>query len=132
MYKIPKDGDIVLAIRNVMVKFSVVRSQHELKRLVDQELSRGDEQFRVSGSRVRRLALLSGVTKVEVHTRGDGPKTKKVGTNCPVCGAALKKSKNKTVEGKTVTLGYFCPNCSYSTGKDKRYPSRYIFSRRRK
>jgi hypothetical protein len=130
MYKIPKDGEVVLAIRNVLVRYRSVDSQTRLKELVENELNQGDEEFRVSGPRIRKLAIISGIANVEVHTKGNGSKWD--GANCPVCGSKLKESKNMTVYGDTVTLGYQCPTCTYCTGKDRRTPSRYVFTRRSK
>ena len=98
--------------------------------LVEHELNQGDEKYHVSGPRIRKLAIISGIANVEVHTRGNGKKWK--GTKCPVCGSKLKESKNMTVYGDTVTLGYVCPRCTYCTGRERRMPSRYIFTRRRR
>ena len=130
MYKIPKDGDVIIAIRNVLARFRVIDSQRRFKELVEQELEQGDVVYHVSGTRLRRLALISGIANIEVHTRGDGGEM--VGTTCPVCDTELKESRNMTVYGDTITLSYVCPNCAYWTGKDRREPSRYVFSRRRR
>lgn len=130
MYKIPRNGDIVLAIRNVLVRYRTVESQRRLKELVEDELNEGDEKYRVSGPRIRKLAIISGMANVEVHTRGNGKKWS--GSSCPVCGSELKESKNMTVYGDTVTLGYVCARCTYCAGKDRRAPSRYIFTMKRR
>jgi hypothetical protein len=130
MYRIPKDGDVVIAIRNVLARYRTVESQRRLKELVENELNQGDGEFRASGPRIRKLAIISGIADVEVHTRGIGKKWE--GTTCPVCGSRLNESRNMTVYGDTVTIGYQCPRCTYCSGKDRRAPSRYVFSRRRK
>jgi hypothetical protein len=130
MYKIPKDGDVILAIRNVLARYRVVDSQRKLKELVEHELNQGRDEFHASGPRIRRLAIVSGISHVEVHTRGDGKEM--LGSSCPVCGSKLKESKNMTVYGDTITLGHVCPRCTFWTGKEPREPSRYIFTRRRK
>ncbi len=130
MYKIPKDGKVILAIRNVLARYRNINSQRRFKELVERELNQGKEEYRVGGTRIRKLAIVSGIAHIEVHTRGNGGK--KTGSTCPVCGAKLKQSKNMTVYGETVTLGYVCPTCTYSTGRDQRQPSRYEFSRRRR
>jgi len=130
VYKIPKDGGVILAIRNVLARYRNVNSQRKFKELVEHELNQGKEVYHVSGERIRRLAIASGIAHIEVHTRGDGAKTGS--TTCPVCGTELKKSENMTVYGDTVTLGYVCPSCTYCTGRDRREPARYIFSRKRR
>jgi hypothetical protein len=130
MYRIPKDGDVILAIRNVLARFRVVDSQRKLKELVEHELNQGKEELRASGPRIRKLAIVSGIAHVEVHTRGNGEK--RSSSTCPVCDTKLKESKNMTVYGDTITLGYVCPRCTYWTGKEPRIPARYVFSRKRK
>ncbi len=54
----------------------------------------------------------------------------KAQVKCPVCGARLRKVRNMTVFGGTVTLGYRCDRCRYWTGLRKRVPTRYIFTRK--
>jgi len=131
VYSIPKDGDIVLAIRNVLARFKVVRSQRELRERIEQELNFGGGEYHVSESRARRLAVVSGVARLKVHTKRDGqPGTLE---SCPVCGEKLKAARNKTIFGKTVTMGYSCVKCSYWTDKGSiRTPSRYEFHLRRR
>lgn len=131
MYSIPKDGDIVLAIRNVMARYRAIRSQRELRERVEQELNFGGGTFHVSAERARRLAIISGVAKLKVWTRATGRK----GTikECPVCGETLITSRNMTIFGKPVTTGYKCKKCSYWTEMDNiRLPSRYEFHLRKR
>ncbi len=129
MYKIPKDDKVVLAIRDVLAKYKVVNSQRKLKELVERELNQGGENFHVGERRVRLLAIHTGIAQVEVH--GREMETRAPLTSCPVCGSELKKSKNMTVFGGTVTIGYKCDTCSYWTGVKRRVPVRYDFSIKR-
>jgi hypothetical protein len=131
MYSIPKDGDIVLAIRNVLARYKVIRSQRELRERVERELNFGGGNFHAGGTRIRMLAVISGVATLKVHTKTDG----KAGRmdSCPVCRGELKASRNMTVYGKTVTVGYRCAKCEYWTGADDiRRPSRYEFRLRKR
>lgn len=131
MYRIPKDGDIVLAIRNVMARFKHVHSQHELRERVEAELNFGNDNYRVGEGRLRKLAIISGVAEINVHTRATGRDV--TISRCPVCASKLLSTRNMTVYGKTVTLGYRCPECDYWTEKGNlRMPSRYEFSLRRR
>lgn len=131
MYRIPKDGDVILAIRNVLARYKVIHSQRELKRKVEIELNFGNDDYRVSEVRIRKLSIISGVAEVKVHTRATGHDISI--SKCPVCSAKLISSRNMTVYGKTVTLGYRCPECDYWTEKGNlRMPSRYEFSVRRR
>ncbi len=131
MYSIPKDGDIVLAIRNVLARYKAVRSQRELRELIEQELNFGGGDFRVSDARARKLAVISGVARLKVHTKSTGkPGTIKV---CPVCGEDLNASRNMTVYGDRITTGYRCLKCEYWTESNNlRQPSRYEFILRRR
>ncbi|MBA3045362.1 MAG: hypothetical protein KKH41_07635 [Candidatus Thermoplasmatota archaeon] len=130
MYKVPKDGDVVLAIRNVLARYKVIHSQRELRERVEQELNFGGDDYRVSGSRVRKLTVISGVAKLKVSTKSTGKPARVNG--CPVCGHEMKPSRNMTVYGKTITTDYRCSKCEYWTeANDHRLPSRYEFSIRR-
>jgi len=131
MYKIPKDGDIVLAIRNVLARYKVIRSQRELREKLEQELNFGGGTFHVSGERARRLAVISGIAKLKVRTRTTGKKGHI--DNCPVCGEGLRASRNMTIFGKPITTGYRCTKCDYWTEMDNiRLPSRYEFHLRKR
>ena len=123
MYSIPKDGDVVLAIRNVLARYKTIHSLRELKERVEQELNFGTGNNRVGEDRIRRLAIISGMAIVKVHTKSTGQDISI--SKCPVCASNLKASRNMTVYGKTVTIGYKCPECNYWTEKgDLRVPSR--------
>ncbi len=131
MYKVPKDGEVVLAIRNVLARYKNIHSQRELKERVENELNFGNDNYRVGEVRIRRLAIISGMADIKVHTKATGHDI--AISNCPVCATKLKASRNMTVYGKTVTLGYKCPECDYWTEKGNlRLPSRYEFSVKRR
>jgi hypothetical protein len=131
MYKVPKDGDIVLAIRNVLARYKLIRSQRELREKVEQELNFGGGTFHVSGNRARRLAVISGVARLKVFTRTTGKQG--VIDSCPVCGEDLKASRNMTIFGKPITTGYKCKKCAYWTEMNNiRLPSRYEFYMRKR
>lgn len=131
MYKVPKDGDIVLAISNVLARYKVIRSQRELRQKLEQELNFGGGSFHVSGIRARRLAVISGIAKLKVFTRATGKKG--VIDNCPVCGEDLKASRNMTLFGNPITTGYRCSKCDYWTEMNNiRLPSRYEFYMRKR
>jgi uncharacterized protein with PIN domain len=74
------------------------------------------------------LALESGLVELEVRCK-EVPGLRSL-FRCPVCGHRLKRVKNMTVFGGSVTVGYRCPNCPYWTGMRRRVPTRYIFTRR--
>ena len=131
MYNIPKDGDVVLAIRNVLARYKTVHSLREFKERIEQELNFGTGNYRVGEDRIRRLAIISGMADIKVHTKSTGQDISI--SKCPVCASSLKASRNMTVYGKTVTVGYKCPECNYWTEKGNlRMPSRYEFTARRR
>jgi C4-type Zn-finger protein len=134
MYKIPSDKQVIEALRAIFKNRRMVGSQHSLKKLVDKELlelSKSEEgkkvTYKVSQPRLRRLTIRSGVANIEIHGRESVTRTS-LG-KCPVCGSRLKRVKNLTVFGGTVTLGYQCKTCKYWTGLKQRVPTRYVFAR---
>ena len=126
-YRIPKDDQVLAALRRATAVKPTVDSQRKLKRLVDKEL-RGDEMFRVGEERVRHLAIDSKLFELRILTRETD--RKKSITNCPVCSSRLRRLRNMTVFGGTVTLGYKCGTCGYWTGLRRRVPVRYVFTRK--
>lgn len=130
MRKIPKNDQVILAVRNVLARYKVVNSQKKLKELVEKELNSGGENYRVGERRLRMLAIHSGMAHIDVYGKEIEEKAHRKA--CPVCGSRLKYSKNKTVFGGTVTLGYTCPKCTYWTGIKNRVPVRYVFSIKRR
>jgi hypothetical protein len=126
-YRIPKKEQILEALKSIFVRRRAVNSQRELKRLVEKEL-RSKHKFKVGERRLRQIALDSGLVDVEIHTR-ESPEKRHL-TKCPVCDTKLKKVRNLTVFGGTVTLGFKCSKCSYWSGLKRRIPMRYDFTRR--
>jgi len=129
-YHIPSDDKIKAALENVLKKFRTVQSQHKLTKLVKRELNTKKENFGVSGSRLRNIAINSDFVKLEIHSREGDPK--KLMTKCPVCRSTLKRVKNLTIWGGEVTIELSCPTCGYWTGKKKRIPTRYVFHLKKK
>ncbi|MFQ6060849.1 MAG: hypothetical protein ACE5KV_06105 [Thermoplasmata archaeon] len=126
-YRIPKREQILDALGNIFLRKRIVNSQRELKRLVEKELL-SDEKYKVGERRLRYLALESGLVNLEIHCRESIEKRHL--SRCPVCDSRLKKVRNLTVFGGTVTLGFKCPNCAYWSGLRRRVPMRYVFTRR--
>jgi len=126
-YRIPKVEVVRDAISRVLAGRHQVTSQRQLKRLVEREV-RGDEHYRVGARRLRLAAIDSGLVDLEIHTRETLERRSQV--KCPVCTSRLRKVRNMTVFGGTVTLGYNCDRCHYWTGLRKRVPTRYIFTRK--
>ncbi len=127
-YHVPRDEQILAALRKVMQKYPTVTSQHRLKGLVEKELHSKKKRYLVSEPRLRLLALQSGVARIEIHSREGDPE--KLMHRCPVCCAPLDRVKNLTLYGGEVTLEFKCPSCGYWTGKKKKIPTLYVFHRK--
>ncbi len=125
-YKVPRDKEVIQAIKNVMNTLGVVNSQTKLKELVERDLKETDRDYSVSPRRLRLLALGSDLVRVEIHCRESD--TKKSANRCPVCDHKLKLVKNKTVFNGIVTIGTECTHCPYWTGIKRRIPTRYVFT----
>lgn len=104
-----------------------VASQRKLKALVERDL-KGEEVFRVGEPRLRKIAIDSGLVDLEIHCRDTEEMRSLI--RCPVCEERLRRVRNMTVFGGTVTLGYRCERCRYWTGLKRRIPTRYVFTRR--
>jgi len=126
-YRIPSDDRVRGSLVRVFSTRQMVDSQRRLKQLVERDL-KGDERFRVGEPRLRLLAIESGLVDLEIRCRDTTEMRSLV--RCPVCGERLKKVRNMTVFGGTVTLGYRCGRCKYWTGLRRRVPTRYVFTRR--
>ncbi|TLZ57877.1 MAG: hypothetical protein E6K12_06900 [Methanobacteriota archaeon] len=126
-YRIPNDVRVRDSLVRVFSTRPVVESQRRLKALVEKDL-KGEEKYRVGEPRLRVLAIESGLVDLEIHCRDTTEMRSLV--RCPVCGNRLKKVRNMTVFGGTVTLGYRCERCKYWTGLKRRVPTRYVFTRR--
>ncbi len=129
-YKVPTDDDVVEAIQKAMTGSHIVRSQTELRALVQSELKAKDPAFSITNERLRRIALDKVGLQIEMQSREleDGPAL----ARCPVCKSPLKATKNDTIYGGTVTLGFKCTKCPYWTGIKRRVPTRYTFYLRKK
>lgn len=126
-YRIPSNERVKESLARVFATRHEVDSQHKLKLLVEKDL-KGEERFRVGEVRLRQIAIESGMVDLEIHTRET--EQRKSLYKCPVCGERLKRVRNMTVYGGTVTLGYKCVRCKYWTGLRRRVPIRYVFTRR--
>jgi hypothetical protein len=126
-YRIPNDARVRESLNRIFSTRPMVESQRRLKALVEKDL-KGEEKYRVGEPRLRVLAIESGLVSLEIRCR-DTPEMRSL-VKCPVCGERLKKVRNMTVYGGTVTLGYRCERCKYWTGLKRRVPTRYVFTRR--
>lgn len=124
-YRIPPKEVLAGAIKAVMEQHQMVNSQRKLTDLVLKELKKIDPEYTATEDRIRRVAIESGAAKLEIHARESDEKTRQ--TPCPVCGAKMRRIRNETIFGGTVTLGYRCTRCPYWTGMKRRMPVRYIF-----
>jgi Zn finger protein HypA/HybF involved in hydrogenase expression len=124
-YRIPSSEILAEAIKAVLKRHPMVGSQRKLTSLVLKELKTIDEEFTAGEERIRRVAIDSEVAKIEIHCREGEEKSKY--TKCPVCGSKMRRIRNETIFGGTVTLGYKCLKCPYWTGLKRRMPIRYVF-----
>lgn len=127
-WRLPENERVVEAIRRALESRRTMASQRELRERVLRELRKEDPKLTVSGPRIRRLALTSGLARVEIAWR----ETERRGAlfKCPVCGSVLRPMRNETVFGGTVTLGFRCPVCPFRSGIRRMEPMRYVFLKR--
>jgi len=124
-YRKPSDTEIVDAIKDALRRHGVINSQRKMTELVLKELHRHDPDYSVSEVRVRKLAIKNKLARVSIRYRGTGEKT--AAGECPVCNGRMKRLRNLTVYGGTVTRGYKCGACGYWTGLKHQVAGQYIF-----
>jgi len=124
-YRIPPAELLADTIRAVLDRHPMVGSQRRLTALVLRELRKEDPGYTASEERIRRVTIDHGLAKLEIHAREAEEKSRY--SRCPVCGSKMKRVRNETIFGGTVTLGYKCMRCPYWTGLRKRIPIRYVF-----
>ncbi|MFO7792159.1 MAG: hypothetical protein R6W73_04145 [Candidatus Saliniplasma sp.] len=125
-YSIPDDDEIRDALENVMKRTKGINSLNKLRNLVIKELQIKNPDYTVSRPRVRKIAVRSPLINTKIEARRADKKGEFKG-RCPVCGGKLDMTKNETIYGGTVTLGYECTECPYWTTMKKRVPTRYRF-----
>lgn len=122
--KIPNSELVKRVIRQVLKEEGIVRSQERLGELVEGELQRIDDEFQISGQRVRRIALEIPQAEISIETRkSEGERPEK----CPVCGEQLTPLYAKNLEGEKTQVGFKCENCGYSGDVEAFTPMRYEF-----
>lgn len=124
-YRIPPEEVLDQVIKEVLEENQVVNSQGKMAEKVVHQLTVLDPDYKVTGERVRKEAILNDLAKVEIHARESDVRSR--AGPCPVCSSKMKKIKNRTIFDGTVTSGYKCTRCSYWTGVKRRIPTRYLF-----
>lgn len=130
-YSIPSDEEIVDALENILSRMKGIDSLKKLRRLVIKELRMKDNDLTVGSERLRKLAVTAPFVKTEIETTQAQGKQDLKG-RCPVCGGELEMTKNETIFGGEVTLGYVCSRCPYWTTLKRRIPTRYRFEYKKK
>lgn len=128
-YKIPRENDVADALLIVMHKNPQVRSQRELTGLVKKQLTLHDDEYRISGERIRRIGLNKGIIRVSIdYNRIDSGVLPDI---CPVCRNPMISVKNRTLDGGVIEVRRKCDLCKFTTGPDPAVPGRYHFTKRR-
>lgn len=126
-YEILGDEELEGLLRKVFRDNPLLRSQAALSRALSAELDGRDA--RVSGNRLRRMALESGLAKLEIiYRRSDRGMEQGC---CPVCAAGLEELENSTLEGGSVVIARVCRNCEFKSGVRSQEPGRYVFHARK-
>lgn len=126
-YRIPPDDVVAKALDDCLVRTPRLRSQRELCDIVRNELAFTDQEYRISGDRIRRIGIERGIIDIEISYAASD---RAVGNECPVCGNALSSVRNRTLDGGTVELSRSCRLCGYVASGNETRPARYGISRR--
>lgn len=123
------ERSVIDAIREVMKTRQRIDSQKELATLVLEALRKTDPEARVSAGRIRRIAVTSGVVKLEIEYRESDRRA--LPDICPVCGNGMTSIINNTLDGEKVEIKRNCTVCPYTMGRNVSVPGRYVFVRTR-
>ena len=129
-YSIPSDERLSEAIFIVMYRNQQVRSQSEMTGLVLKEINKDGSDYRVSGERIRRLAVNRGLTHVSIDY--NDAEDKDLPETCPVCRNPLVGINNTTLDGRETQVLRKCLVCTYSVGTKMRMPGKYTFTKKRR
>jgi DNA-directed RNA polymerase subunit RPC12/RpoP len=127
-WKLADDEKLVEAIKKALGSRKTMCSQREFRERVLRELKRTDPGLTASPERIRKLAITTGLAQVDIQWRETDKRTARF--KCPVCGSQLRPTRNETVFGGTVTLGFRCPACPFRTTIKHQEPTRYTFTRK--
>ena len=125
-YKIPSEDEIKKIVLKILRYRGVIESQAELLNQVKKHLVRRGENFKISGKRLRKIAIKMPEVDVEIRCRTTDKEVENMEI-CPVCGEKMERITNLTLEGEKIVVGFRCTYCSYWTGNKLRVPMRYIF-----
>jgi len=124
-YKIPPEKEVYKVMEKLLSESLVIHSQTKMQTLLIDQLTKSNPNYHLSGTRMRRIAARAKNVVLEIRCRTAKQNFK--GSICPVCGAEMKATKNKTLYNWDVVVGAKCRTCGYWTGTQKRVPIRYIF-----
>jgi len=127
MYRIPDDERLERAILAVLKKEGHIRSQAEMTGFVVNELRKEDPEYRVSGERIRRIAIERNILRVDIDYNLQDDRS--LPDVCPVCGYPMAAISNSTLDGRESDVGRQCTRCPYQTGPKRKTPGRYAFSK---
>jgi hypothetical protein len=127
-YKLPTDEEVLQVILTIVRQQGIINSQQKLELLVRKELHKINPDYKITGHRIRMIAVNSDEIALEVYCRENG--IEEPPEYCLVCGTKLRAIRNMTIYGWEITLGARCPKCPYWTSRKRRRPTRYVFSLR--
>ncbi|MEE9594202.1 MAG: hypothetical protein V3V92_02270 [Candidatus Hydrothermarchaeales archaeon] len=122
-YKIPDDEMLRRAIDEVLDEHHEVNTQDSFRTMVESKLRQGNETYRVSPSRLRRIAAAMedvGIKVVKMRSRHEAKK-------CYVCGGELAPVESVDIFGDKTSVGKRCRKCGFEMEKGNLVPRRYIF-----
>lgn len=126
-YRIPSDERLSEAVFIVMYRNQQVKSQSEMVDLVLKEINKAGDNYRVSGERIRRLAVNRGLVQISIDY--NDAEDRELPESCPVCRNPLTRISNATLDGRETEILRKCSACAYSVGTKMRMPGKYTFSK---
>jgi len=121
------DDEVLEYLHRVMKEHRSVHTLNLLWKLVQAQIAKERPGHSVTRERLRTLAALDDGVHLDIRTREDD--SAELPSICPVCTSKLSTVKNRTLYGWEVTIERTCPICGFWTGRKRRVPTYYVFSR---
>jgi len=124
-HKIPKEDFVYQIVRAIVRKRGFIETQRDLGECVQKRLKQFNEEFVISPTRCREIAV--EIPNVQVKTKTRKSSRKEILKKCPVCESRLDKIYGTNLKGKKVHMGYECHNCGFSSDLTSTTPMKYTF-----
>jgi len=125
MKKIAPTENVKEVIKNILRTHLKLESQEELCQHAMKFLKKENENYSLSPTRAKRIALQ--IPEIEVKAKTKKNIRLQSIDSCPICESAIKAITVKNLLNKEIAIGYSCTNCGYESDLEAFMPMKYSF-----